>query len=457
MARISEQVLAGLANPQFAQGMFNLGTAIGSVPGQMKQRRRDDEFNELMAQAQKAQQDKNEAQLFQIAQSLRALGRNKAADTVAATATNLREENRKKGLVSAVTSAQQIAREGGDIQPLIPDIQELGGTAEQIDQIRSIVRDEEMNQKEAILQQVLASPEFDITRPQDTADYFRGAAAMNVNRKVAREIYDNFVNKGDDRKVQSSRTLTYRDSKGNMFYDTRIQYKDGTSESKFEASQAAQASGITAPQGPLTLVSETTGAGAFDKADIEKAVTLETDFSELRVEALGRIGDLEIARDEIGRAIEILQSGEIQQGGVPTQVAKSLLRFIGTDKMPETYGEFEGLLTTAVMARLQGFEGAISEGERQFAIDSLNNYLDGNKVNIGRLSVILDNFERNLQKSINIARSDSFDDYRRSSGIFNDSDFFIVPKNERREAREAVESGVITYQDLKEMYRSGGR
>jgi hypothetical protein len=33
MARISEQVLAGLARPTMAQGMFDLGAAIGGVPG----------------------------------------------------------------------------------------------------------------------------------------------------------------------------------------------------------------------------------------------------------------------------------------------------------------------------------------------------------------------------------------------------------------------------------------
>ena len=44
MARISEQVLAGLARPAFAQGMFDLGAAIGNVPGQIQQRREQEQL-----------------------------------------------------------------------------------------------------------------------------------------------------------------------------------------------------------------------------------------------------------------------------------------------------------------------------------------------------------------------------------------------------------------------------
>lgn len=43
MARISEQVLASLARPAFAQGMFDLGAAIGNVPGQIQQRREQEQ------------------------------------------------------------------------------------------------------------------------------------------------------------------------------------------------------------------------------------------------------------------------------------------------------------------------------------------------------------------------------------------------------------------------------
>ena len=192
MARISEQVLAGLARPTMAQGMFDLGAAIGGVPGQMRQKRQEDEFNQLMADAQKAQQANNEAELFSVAQKLRAMGRNAAANTVAATATKLRETNRQKGLASAISSAEQLARQGADIQPLLQDITQLGGTPEQLQSITSIIRTQDMNQKEGLLQQTLASPEFDFENKKDEFDYFKGAAQMGVTPTRAREIYDSF-------------------------------------------------------------------------------------------------------------------------------------------------------------------------------------------------------------------------------------------------------------------------
>lgn len=40
MAKFSQQFLANLGKPQMAESLFGLGTAIGSLPGQMKQKKR---------------------------------------------------------------------------------------------------------------------------------------------------------------------------------------------------------------------------------------------------------------------------------------------------------------------------------------------------------------------------------------------------------------------------------
>lgn len=47
MARISEQVLASLARPAFAQGMFDLGAAIGQVPARMRQDAKLEQYKKL--------------------------------------------------------------------------------------------------------------------------------------------------------------------------------------------------------------------------------------------------------------------------------------------------------------------------------------------------------------------------------------------------------------------------
>jgi hypothetical protein len=457
MARISEQVLAGLARPTMAQGMFDLGAAIGGVPGQMKQKRQEDEFNQLMADAQKAQQANNEAELFSVAQKLRAMGRNTAANTVAATATKLRETNRQRGLASAISSAEQLAREGADIQPLLQDITELGGTPEQLRSVSSIVSNREMNQKEALLQQALASPTFDFESKKDEFAYFKGAAQMGVAPDRAREIYDSFKSAGDVTFVNAGR---YVDTQGNIYNAQIERDKSGRQIGIIYApvGNSPPYSEVT-PDGKPNPLTETGGYGLTARGKLEVNVEeasrerLETEFAELRVGALKDLPELQQTASSLEEAIALLASDEVRQGGVPRAVSANILRFMGVDSVPKELGRFQGLLAKAVMDRLQGFSGSISDGERQYSIDSINDYLSSNQVNIGRLSVLLDEANRSIEKSIKIGQSSGFNEYRRSSGIVTEMDFYDLPVEDRADALEAVRSGKYTYNQIMQVYR----
>ena len=55
MAKFSQQFLANLGRPQMAESLFGLGAAIGGVPGQAKDQKKKQEFNQLMQQIQGAQ------------------------------------------------------------------------------------------------------------------------------------------------------------------------------------------------------------------------------------------------------------------------------------------------------------------------------------------------------------------------------------------------------------------
>ena len=456
MARISEQVLAGLARPAMSQGMFDLGAAIGGVPGQMKQKRKDEEFNKLMADAQKAQQTNNEAQLFQVAQSLRALGRNQAANTVAATATNLREKNRQKGLASAVSSAEQLAREGADVQPLLQDITSLGGTPEQLRGIRSLIDTKAMNEKEGLLQQTLASPEFDFESKRDEFDYFKGAAQMGVDPNRARKIYDSFKSSGDVTFVNAGR---YVDTLGNPYNAQIERDKSGRQIGIIYApvGNSPPYSEVT-PDGKPNPLRETGGYGltARGQLDIEveeaRQTTLETEFAEVQAGATVQLPELKTTKTNLEEAIRILDSEEVREGGVPRAVSRSLLQFMGRDSIPQVEGEFEAILSEAVMARLQGFEGAISDGERIYAVNNINNWMDGNRKNIGRLSILLDRANMELNKSIRIGEAENFNDYRRSSGIYRESDFIALPPQDRISALEAVRAGRFTFDQIMQAY-----
>jgi len=84
MARISEQVLAGLARPTMAQGMFDLGAAIGGVPGQMRQKRRQEEFNEIMDLANRAMVTNDPVNLGRARRQLQELGFTEEANKLTA-------------------------------------------------------------------------------------------------------------------------------------------------------------------------------------------------------------------------------------------------------------------------------------------------------------------------------------------------------------------------------------
>ncbi len=57
-----------------------------------------------------------------------------------------------------------------------------------------------------------------------------------------------------------------------------------------------------------------------------------------------------------------------------------------------------------------------------------------------------------LNKSIRIGEAENFNDYRRSSGIYRESDFIALPPADRRSALEAVRAGRFTFDQIMQAY-----
>jgi len=449
MAQISDTIIQSLTRPGFRQGMFQAGEALGGVASRFKTKKQEDMFNSLMAQAQEAQKNNNDVALFNIAQQLRSIGKQQAADTVAATATRIKDTKRKGELASAVDVASQMARSGDDPSALLQDITSLGGTDKQIGNIRKLMREQETQTQEGLLQQVLTSPNFDFERPQDVNDYFRGAAQMGITPDRAKEIFDSFKNGGKDANVQSTEKLIYRDTQGNTYTQSIMTMRDGTTR---QGQLLPGPGSPPQPVGNLQLVNRQ-GYTPFDKPEVARKEKLETDYASHRVEASLRVNELQQTSGLLQEAIGLLQTDEVRDGGVPRQISKSLLRFMGSEKVPQSRGRLAGILSEAVMRRLQGFAGAISDGERNYAIQSIIDYVDNNEVNIGRLSVLLEDAERELQNSITMAQSPTYDDYRRAKGMVIESDFYGLPAEDRADAMQAVKDGSYTYDQVMKAYQ----
>jgi hypothetical protein len=99
MATFSEGFLSQLGRPAMSQSLFDLGSAIGGVPGQMKQQRKQQEFNQLMQQIQGAQGSGDFTSMKILAQQL-AISNPQEAAKVMQAATALEEKARLQGVLS---------------------------------------------------------------------------------------------------------------------------------------------------------------------------------------------------------------------------------------------------------------------------------------------------------------------------------------------------------------------
>lgn len=408
MATFSQQFLANLGRPQMAQGLFNLGATIGGAPGQLRQRRQQEAFNQLMQQAQGAMGAGDTTNMKLISQQLSAAGHTQEAGQLMQAAVAAEEKQKQLGQTQAITRGEQT------------------------------------------LTKYASAAGMNLKDPRAREYFFRLATTYNVPFETANNIYSSFI--GEDKKgsVTKGQEVNLRDEAGN-YYTSVVQYDAQGNPKRITVPQPGSP---TQPQGRLSVVSGTTGAGAFDQPGIKGQTQLETEYSNLRVDAVAQLPNLQLTSENLQAAINLLESGEVQTGGFPRRIARGLTDFMGTT--PRNIGEFETRLGEEVLARLEAFTGAISEGERKFLIEQVGNYLASGESNIGRLKVLLDRTNRLIQNGVLIGSSPNFDAYRTAVMTpikqIADADLSFIPESERDEARQALQNGQVTLEQLQDMY-----
>ena len=121
MAQFSQAFLSNLGRPAYQQGMFGLGQAIGGIPGQIRDQRKQQEFNQLMQQGQQAMASKDPAALSSIAQQLAAAGYQKEAQEYSQAAATAREQQDALGRFDRVTDISSggiTAAQQGNVESL---------------------------------------------------------------------------------------------------------------------------------------------------------------------------------------------------------------------------------------------------------------------------------------------------------------------------------------------------
>ena len=111
MATFSEGFLSQLGRPAMSQSLFDLGSAIGGVPGQMKQQRKQQEFNQLIQQIQGAQGSGDFTSMKILAQQLAPLSPQEAAKVMQAATALEQKQGQQKALEGLFDLGESITPE----------------------------------------------------------------------------------------------------------------------------------------------------------------------------------------------------------------------------------------------------------------------------------------------------------------------------------------------------------
>jgi len=435
MAQFSQGFLSSLGRPAMAESLFGLGATIGGLPGQRKQQQKQQAFNQLMQQGQQAMASGDAAALASIGQQLAAAGYQKEAQQLSQASREVSEKAKRvsagQALLSGVPSRMRQGAGTLAQQGLIEQAMEAQGLA----QARQIDKGKQA------LATFASARGMQMSDPKAREGFFRIARAYEVPMDQATAIYENFTKTSGDRTTKGE--VVIRDSQGNLF--TRASQYDERGRGRevilpFPGSPQE-------PVGALTIVSGTTGAGAFDRPGLAGQTTEEQDFNQARVAAVVQLPSLRRSAKNVREAIDLLESGDVTTGGFVRRMSRGLTDFLG--KTPKDIGEFETRLGDIVLARLESFTGAISEGERNFLIEQIGNYQASGESNLGRLKVLLEQAEDLMRDGMALATAKDFASYQRS---LTQPDLSFIPEAERQEAMEAFQRGEVTVQELRGMY-----
>lgn len=252
------------------------------------------------------------------------------------------------------------------------------------------------------------NPKFNVQDQKMQGGYFGMADAFGVSREEAMKIAldADKLKKGGG--VTSSRGAgTYKDSNDN-YYELGIVRTD--------AGERKQWTSITpgapkTPTGTLTPVGGAYKESASEKGDRDVGTagksTEAEEFARLRIEAVDSLPQIEGTILSTERSLQVLDT--IKTGGWSTAAVRAASRFLGAE--PKSEAEFNLLAGQQVLDGLNAFEGAISEGERNYLESLYQSLQRSNGANRGILELMLDTANRTLRDAEIRANSDTFEEY----------------------------------------------
>ena len=239
--------------------------------------------------------------------------------------------------------------------------------------------------------------------------------------------------KGKEVKGSPQRLTTgYRDPAGNGTWEgVRINYNDGTSEIRYTNSVTGQTS-ATVPEGsvPVDLkTGETIGEERKRQSAADIATARGKDWAKVVDEATANLPDLQYSVNSLKRARTILS--ELPEGPLAASFRQTM--FTMFNKRPETDAEAARIIANEVMETLQSFKGAISEGERLWAMEQGPQLSNDRAKNLGILTEMQRRAELLLRKARIMSESDTSAEYReklRENGLLEDYETQLTKSGE---------------------------
>lgn len=370
MAKFSQAFLQGMLNPAYQKELMQAGRNLGQTPAIM---RLNEQMQQKQAETQRLLKENanNPARLQQLAQEYLAKGDKDTAQAFTNAATQATATQEKK--VAATTG-----RGEGELMALAND------------------------------------PQFELNDPKMRSGYIGMADSFGVSRKRAMEIAlearEAKKEKTGDDDFRKSDEVIIRDSQGNKFTQYSIQDINEPASTPVIKYVPIGNSPDT-PVGDVTIISQTTGAGAFDKPGIAKDVRTEQQFANLKVDAAAQLPELMSQSRILDDAVAALDT--MQSQGLPEVVVNTIRKEFGVQD-PDI-AEYEMLVGELMFSRLKPlFGGVISEGEREAIMGLYNNMKRGNPANKRILIQLQKKVKETIVKANLIRRADSFDDYNMS-------------------------------------------
>jgi hypothetical protein len=174
------------------------------------------------------------------------------------------------------------------------------------------------------------------------------------------------------------------------------------------------------PQGKVTPVGGAYKESAAEKTerDVDTAggTTEAEQYAELRIEAVGSLPEIESTILSTERSLQVLDT--IKTGGWSTAAVRAASSFLGVE--PKSEAQFNLLAGQQVLNGLSNFEGAISEGERNYLQSLYQDLKRSEGANRGILELMLDTANRSLRDAETRANSGTFQEYMENRQSFDE-------------------------------------